>query len=102
MSEDILKSLNINRQDLIHLSEDYGLKRLALFGSCVRREEIAGSDVDFLVRWDETKPMTLARAYGVRKKLAELTGRDVDVVSEKSLHWYIRDQVLSEAEDLLS
>jgi len=32
--------------------------------------------------------------------LQELLGRDVDVVTEKGLHWYIREQVLKEAQTL--
>jgi len=29
-----------------------------------------------------------------------LLGRDVDVVTENALHWYIRDRVLAEAKPL--
>jgi hypothetical protein len=32
--------------------------------------------------------------------LQALLGRRVEVVTEKALHWYIRDQVLSEARTL--
>ena len=32
--------------------------------------------------------------------LQQLLGRDVDVVTEQGLHWYIREQVLAEAMNL--
>jgi hypothetical protein len=34
---------------------------------------------------------------GLLMDLRELLGRDVDVVTEPSLHWYIRDRILREA-----
>jgi len=37
---------------------------------------------------------------GLLMDLQRLLGRQVDVVTEKSLHWYIRDQILREARPL--
>jgi len=37
---------------------------------------------------------------GLLLDLQNLLGRKVDVVTEKALHWYIRDQVLAEARPL--
>jgi predicted nucleotidyltransferase len=34
------------------------------------------------------------------KELQSLLGCDVDIVTEKGLHWYIRDQVINEARQL--
>ena len=33
-------------------------------------------------------------------ELQELLGRKVDVVTEKGLHWYIKERVLSEAKPI--
>lgn len=33
----------------------------------------------------------------LRQDLEDLLGLEVDVVTEKALHWYIRDRVLREA-----
>lgn len=33
----------------------------------------------------------------LKEELEELLGRKVDVVSEESVHWYIRDKIIQEA-----
>jgi uncharacterized protein len=36
----------------------------------------------------------------LKQDLGDLLGREVDVVSEPALHWFMRDRVLAEAEPL--
>ena len=69
--------------------------RIILFGSAARGEAGPDSDVDFLVEaGPETSPWFPA---GLIIDLEELMGREVDVVTEGALHWYIKDQVIQEA-----
>ena len=55
------------------------------------------SDIDFLV--DFEKGRSLLDLGGMVFDLQQLLGRKVHV-TEKGLHWYIKDEILNEAEPL--
>ena len=76
----------------------YGAYHVRVFGSVVRGEADAESDVDFLVDLEEGR--SLFDLGGLLYELQELLGRKVDVVTEQGLHWYIREKVLEEAKPL--
>lgn len=63
-----------------------------------RGEDTVESDVDLLVEWQDW--VSLSDWAGLQQDLENLLGRRVDIVSEKTLHWYIRDKVLAEAKPL--
>ena len=67
---------------------------IGIFGSYARGEQSSESDVDVLVRFD--KGATLLDLVAVSEYLENLLGIPVDVVSEKSLHPMMRDDVLNE------
>jgi hypothetical protein len=69
-----------------------------VFGSAVRGEDRPDSDVDFLVELEEGR--SLMDLGGLLMDLQNLLGRNVDVVTERALHWYIKDQVLREAKPI--
>ncbi len=47
--EQVMETLAANREAI----RRFGVRRLALFGSCARGEEAPSSDLDFLVEFDE-------------------------------------------------
>lgn len=66
-----------------------------MFGSVARGEAINGSDLDLLVDW---QPGTsLLDHVALVQDLEELLNTKVHVGTERSLHWYVRDQILQEA-----
>ena len=68
---------------------------MRIFGSAARAQAKRASDIDFLV---ETTPNTSAWfPVGLILDLENLLGCKVDIVTERALHWYIRDKVLQEA-----
>lgn len=71
-----------------------GVVRASVFGSVARGEETPGSDVDFLVEFEDGR--TLLDLSGLRLDLSEILDRDVDVATPSSLHPELRDQILSE------
>lgn len=91
--EDIIGN---KREQVIRLAKAHGAYNVRVFGSVARGEATPTSDVDFLVDWDYDA-MTSWGSAGLWDELQALLGRKVDVVSEKSLHWYIRDRILAEA-----
>ncbi|MBI4365208.1 MAG: nucleotidyltransferase family protein [Deltaproteobacteria bacterium] len=89
------ESIRMKREAILQVAAAHGARNVRLFGSVVRGDANATSDVDLLV---EMLPgRTLLDHVGLWQDLEELLGRKVDVVSEKALHWYVRDRVLAEA-----
>ena len=77
------------------LGERHGIRNIRVFGSMARGESGPESDVDLLV---EYVPGRGGFAFvDFCDAVEELLQRKVDVVTEKSLHPLIRDEVLAEA-----
>lgn len=84
------------RDDILRLADKHGATNVRVFGSVARGEAGPDSDLDLLVDWDYSR-LSAWGGVGFDLEVADLLGRKVDVVSERSLHWYIRDRVLREA-----
>jgi hypothetical protein len=65
--------------------ERAGVRHAALFGSVVRGVAQTNSDVDVLVDLDPEAHVSLFDFAGIRLRLEELFGRDVDLVSRRGL-----------------
>ncbi len=87
-SQQILALLK-ERQGVIALQ--FGVKRLALFGSAARGELREDSDVDVLVEFDG--PSTFDGYFSLKDYLEALLGRTVDLVTERGLKPRARRQV---------
>ena len=92
------EQLILKRKDILRLAKRYGVTRLRIFGSVARGEATPDSDIDFLVEMEPER--SLFDLGGLLVELEALLGCKVDVLTEKSLHWYIREKVLSEAKPL--
>lgn len=91
----LYSELKARRSEILNLADKHGARNIRIFGSVARGEESESSDVDFLV---EAGPACSAFfPGGLLADLEALLGRRVDIVTEKGLHWYIRDRVLKEA-----
>jgi predicted nucleotidyltransferase len=71
-----------------------GVKKAALFGSFARREATKSSDIDLLIEFKGKK--SLFDLVDLKYKLEESTGRNVDLVTFKSLHPLLKDKISSE------
>ena len=90
--------LKEKRQDILRLAARHGAYNVRVFGSVVRGEAGPDSDVDFLVELEPDK--SLFDLGALLMDLQTLLGREVDVVTEQGLHWYIRDRIVQEAQSL--
>ena len=90
--EDLLKA---KRQEILDIAARHGAHNLRVFGSVARGEAGPESDLDILVEMEPGK--SLLNHVALMQDLEDLLQRKVDVVSERALHWYIRDRVLAEA-----
>jgi predicted nucleotidyltransferase len=92
---DINHLVREKREAILRLAARHGAHNIRIFGSAARGEAGVDSDVDFLI---EVGPgRTPWFPGGLIADLEDLLGCRVDLVTEKALHWYIRDQVLQEA-----
>ena len=73
------------------LAERFGVTSLALFGSFARDEATDESDLDILVTFDG--PATSRSYFGVQFYIEDLTGRRVDLVTDKALRPELRPSV---------
>jgi predicted nucleotidyltransferase len=79
---------------------DLGVRRLALFGSVLRGEARADSDVDVLVEFDPTKK-TFDRFMALVDLLEQRLEHRVEVVTTEALSPFIGPHILAEAADVL-
>ncbi|MEW5804045.1 MAG: nucleotidyltransferase family protein [bacterium] len=87
--------IKTRREEILALAAKYGVCNVRIFGSASRGEAGPESDVDVLAELEPGR--SLFDLGGFLMDLQDLLGCKVDVVTEKGLHWYIRDQVLKEA-----
>jgi predicted nucleotidyltransferase len=86
------------RGDILRLAAQHGATNVRVFGSVVRGEAGAGSDIDFLV--DMEPKRSLLDIATLKLDLQDLLGCDVDVVTESSIYWLLRRRILREARPL--
>jgi predicted nucleotidyltransferase len=86
-------TLIYNNEKLNNLCKLYKIDYLALFGSYAREEADENSDIDLLVKFQET-PSLLAHV-GIENHFSEnvFNNKKVDLVTTKSLNKYIEPYV---------
>ncbi|WP_263819251.1 nucleotidyltransferase family protein [Salinibacter sp.] len=87
-----------HRDEILRLARAHGARKLRLFGSVARGDDRSDSDLDLLVEMEPGR--SLVDHVALKQDLEGLLGRDVDVVTEQSLHPRLRDRVLREAVSL--
>ncbi len=92
------QQLSNKRKEILTIAAKYGAHNVRIFGSVVHGKERPDSDIDLLVDLDPDR--SLLDLGGLLMDLKELLGRKVDIVTEKGLHWYIRDKIKQEARPL--
>lgn len=87
----------VEETKLADLCRRYGVRELSMFGSAVRNEMRADSDLDLLVEFLPEAQVDLVDYAGLMLDLSRLLERRVDLVSKKGLKPLIRAAVLQEA-----
>ncbi len=91
--KDFLDLIQSNSQRLRNL----GVSRIGLFGSFVRDQAAAHSDIDVLVEFEKGKK-TFDNFIELANFLEDSTSRDVDLLTPESLSPYIGPHILEEVE----
>ena len=90
----VLKIIAEHRETL---ARDFGVKSLALFGSVVRDEATAASDVDLLVEFDR-RPVGLFHLSRTQHYLEGILGiARVDLVLRDGIKPALKERILREA-----
>jgi predicted nucleotidyltransferase len=87
-----------SRDEIVRRAARRGARNRRVFGSVARGEANQNSDLDLLVDWEPGR--SLLDHSGLVQDVQELLGIKVHVGTEKSLHWYVRDRILREANPL--
>lgn len=96
MSE--LQKIQQKKKEILVVAKQHGIVNIRIFGSVARGEDNLQSDIDLLV--DLEKGRSLFDLGGALIKLQDLLGRKVDIVTERGLHWYLREKIVKEAKPL--
>jgi predicted nucleotidyltransferase len=70
-----------------------GATALYLFGSTVRDEAEAGSDLDLFLEYDPAKKFSLLDLAGIKHFLVDELGVEVDLTTRDSLHPMLRAEI---------
>jgi len=89
--------IDISPQDMAAFCRRNGIRRLAFFGSVLRKDFGPHSDVDVLVEF-EPGARTGLRFFAMQEELSQLLGRKVDLNTAGFLGKQFRDRVLAQAE----
>lgn len=95
--------IDIPKKKIAAFCRRNGIRRMALFGSVLRDDFTAESDVDVLVEFEPDKTPGLA-FFTMQDELSEIYGRGVDLHTfrgvEGSRNWLLREEILRSAETI--
>jgi predicted nucleotidyltransferase len=75
--------LSVDEAQIEAFCEKWGIAELAVFGSVLREDFRAASDVDLLITWKPETSRTLLELVHLKDELSELLGRPVDVAQRR-------------------
>jgi len=94
------KSLNeikaVLRKHKEELKEEYGVKKIGVFGSYVRNEQNTSSDIDILVEFYPHANVDLVKFVELKSYLSDLLSMKVDLVMKTALKPRIGAHILKE------
>jgi hypothetical protein len=94
--EDALRLLKANETELRRC----GVRHAGLFGSLARGDAKSDSDIDVIVRFDPSAPVTLWDYAGLKRRVARMlkaSARKVDVIDLDGMSVHVRPVVERDA-----
>jgi predicted nucleotidyltransferase len=93
-----LRRLRARREEILGCATDHGARNVRVFGSVVRGEAGALSDVDLLVEMEPGR--SLIDLVGLWQDLEDMLGTHVDVLSDGGVSPHLRERIYAEAVSL--
>ena len=87
---------SVLQHHLDHLKKEFHVAEIGVFGSSVRGEQKADSDIDILVEF--SRPVGFLLFMQLETHLATILGAKIDLVSRKALKPYIGRRILEEVQ----
>lgn len=84
--------LQEKRDQILKIAYEHGVQSVRIFGSAARLEDGPASDLDLLIDFEQGR--SLFDLIRFKQAVEELLHIRVDVVTEKSIHWSIKEKIL--------
>ncbi|MCT7950738.1 nucleotidyltransferase family protein [Ancylothrix sp. C2] len=98
MSKTKQLQIAIPKEEIAQFCRRHYIRKLSLFGSVLRDDFTAESDIDFLVEFEAGKTPGYFKIVSMEMELSELLeGRKIDLRTPNELSVYFRDRVMAEA-----
>lgn len=97
-----LDLLRQNREKIYEIAAKYGVSNIRVFGSVARGEDKKRSDVDFLIKvksYNKYYSGNFGRDF-FKEEIEKILHRKIDVVTEKSLHHLLKEEITTTAKAL--
>ncbi|MBI5885171.1 MAG: nucleotidyltransferase family protein [Deltaproteobacteria bacterium] len=94
--KNINEIIEILKADKPELIKRYGVKEIGVFGSYVRDEAGAQSDLDILVEFDANADIGLLKFVNMENHLSDILSVKVDLVMKSALKPMIGKRILEE------
>jgi predicted nucleotidyltransferase len=91
-----LPQISVSQDDLSDFCQRHHIRKLAVFGSILRKDFGPDSDIDVLVEF-EAGHIPGFTFFAIQDELAGLLGRDVDLNTSAFLSRHFRQRVQAEA-----
>ena len=88
------KDIEEIKRKILPILQRYGVKKIGLFGSCVRGEMREDSDIDILVEIEDD--ISLLEFVGVKLEIEEALGKEIDLVEYNTIKPLLRERILKE------
>ena len=82
------------KRKILPILQRYGVKKIGLFGSCIRGEIREDSDIDILVEIEDD--ISLLEFVGVKLEIEEALGKEIDLVEYNTIKPLLRERILKE------
>ena len=97
----MMANVQVNKENIKKFCNRWKISELAFFGSVLREDFQAGSDIDVLVRFRPESEPTLFDLVRMQEELSGILGRNVDLVTrsgiESSRNPFRKNEILNTA-----
>jgi len=91
------KRFNLPREEIAEFCQRNSIRKLLVFGSVLRDDFTADSDVDVLVEFTKGARVGYFSMARMARELSAILGRTVDLRTPAELHPAFREEVMEEA-----
>ena len=96
--------IELDSEEIKSFCRKWKIKELSVFGSILRDDFRADSDVDFLAEFGEEAEWDLSEHVDMEEELGKILGRSVDLIDRPTMvqhdNWLLRKAILSSEEKI--